>query len=92
MLLGLCDIESKVAAAREPLQADLTGGLADVELDLAELAANAREDHAARRRERGRGGRRARHDSRVALPLPGAIAPHRRPHGTTSTSIPPIWS
>ena len=27
MLLDLCDIESKVAAAREPLQADLTGGL-----------------------------------------------------------------
>src|SRR6476469_8827551 len=44
MLLGLCDIESKVAAAREPLQVDLTGGLAEVELDLAELAAKARED------------------------------------------------
>ena len=27
MLLNLCDIESKVASAREPLQADLTGGL-----------------------------------------------------------------
>ncbi|MGZ5392310.1 MAG: beta-ketoacyl synthase N-terminal-like domain-containing protein, partial [Mycobacterium sp.] len=47
MLLALCDIESKVAAAREPLQADLTGGLAEVELDLAELAAKAREDQAA---------------------------------------------
>jgi fatty acid synthase len=44
MLLDLCDIESKVAAAREPLQADLTGGLADVELDLSELAAKAREE------------------------------------------------
>nr|WP_232004911.1 type I polyketide synthase [Mycobacterium sp. ACS1612] len=44
MLLSLCDIESKVAAAREPLQVDLTGGLAEVELDLAELAAKARED------------------------------------------------
>src|SRR5262249_8524963 len=44
MLLGLCDIESKVAAAREPLQADLTGGLAEVELDLSELAAKAREE------------------------------------------------
>nr|WP_235009613.1 type I polyketide synthase [Mycobacterium sp. 3519A] len=44
MLLGLCDIESKVAAAREPLQVDLTGGLAEVELDLAELASKARED------------------------------------------------
>ncbi|BBY92820.1 type I polyketide synthase [Mycobacterium gallinarum] len=47
MLLDLCDIESKVAAAREPLQADLTGGLAEVELDLAELAANARDQQAA---------------------------------------------
>jgi fatty acid synthase, bacteria type len=44
MLLGLCDIESKVAAAREPLQADLTGGLAEVDLDLSELAARAREE------------------------------------------------
>ena len=44
MLLDLCDIESKVAAAREPLQVDLTGGLADVDLDLSELAAKAREE------------------------------------------------
>jgi fatty acid synthase len=44
MLLALCDIESKVAAAREPLHADLTGGLADVDLDMAELAAKTRED------------------------------------------------
>ena len=44
MLLDMCDIESKVAAAREPLQVDLTGGLADVELDLSELAAKAREE------------------------------------------------
>lgn len=44
MLLNLCDIESKVAAAREPLQADLTGGLAEVDLDLSELAAKAREE------------------------------------------------
>ncbi|HXO54411.1 MAG TPA: 3-oxoacyl-ACP synthase, partial [Mycobacterium sp.] len=34
MLLDLCDIESRVAAAREPLRADLTGGLADIDLDL----------------------------------------------------------
>ncbi len=44
MLLDMCDTESKVAAAREPLQVDLTGGLADVELDLSELAAKAREE------------------------------------------------
>ncbi|MCW2588353.1 MAG: 3-oxoacyl-(acyl-carrier protein) reductase, partial [Mycobacterium sp.] len=44
MLLGLCDVESKVAAAREPLQADLTGGLGEIDLDMAELAAKAREE------------------------------------------------
>ncbi len=44
MLLNLCDIESKVAAAREPLHVDLTGGLADVDLDMSELAAKAREE------------------------------------------------
>ncbi|MEO3760309.1 fatty acid synthase subunit beta domain-containing protein [Mycobacterium sp. B14F4] len=44
MLLGLCDIEAKVAGAHEPLQADFTGGLAEVDLDLGELAAKAREE------------------------------------------------
>ncbi len=44
MLLDLCGIESKVASAREPLEVDLTGGLADVELDLSELATKAREE------------------------------------------------
>ncbi|MGH3562932.1 MAG: 3-oxoacyl-ACP synthase, partial [Mycobacterium sp.] len=43
MLLGLCDAESKVAAANAPIKADLTGGLAEVELDMSELAASARE-------------------------------------------------
>ncbi|MDG4667858.1 type I polyketide synthase [Mycobacterium sp. 236(2023)] len=43
MLLALCDVETKVAAAREPVQADLTGGLAEVDLDLSDLAAKARE-------------------------------------------------
>ena len=43
MLLALCDVESKVAAAREPLQVDLTGGLGDAGIDLADLAARARE-------------------------------------------------
>jgi fatty acid synthase len=43
MLLGLCDVESKAAAAHAPLKVDLTGGLGDVELDMAELAAKARE-------------------------------------------------
>ena len=46
MLLALCDIDSKVAAAREPLQVDLTGGLGDSEIDMAALAARAREEGA----------------------------------------------
>jgi fatty acid synthase, bacteria type len=53
MLLDLCGIESKVASAHEPLQADLTGGLADVDLDLSELAAKAREENAANAAEAG---------------------------------------
>ena len=45
MLLALCDIESKAAAAANaPIKVDLTGGLGDVELDMAELAAKAREE------------------------------------------------
>jgi fatty acid synthase len=47
MLLSLCDVESKVAAASKPIEADLTGGLADAELDMAELAAKAREEMSA---------------------------------------------
>ncbi|OBB78911.1 3-oxoacyl-ACP synthase [Mycobacterium colombiense] len=43
MLLSLCDIESKVAAAGAPIKADLTGGLGEAKLDMAELAAKARE-------------------------------------------------
>ncbi|MGZ4530581.1 MAG: beta-ketoacyl synthase N-terminal-like domain-containing protein, partial [Mycobacterium sp.] len=43
MLLALCDVESKVAAAGAPIKADLTGGLAEANLDMAELAAKARE-------------------------------------------------
>ncbi|TXH21831.1 MAG: DUF1729 domain-containing protein, partial [Mycobacterium sp.] len=44
MLLNLCSIDAKVSAAREPIQVDLTGGLGDIELDMAELAAKAREE------------------------------------------------
>ncbi|HEY1440465.1 MAG TPA: beta-ketoacyl synthase N-terminal-like domain-containing protein, partial [Mycobacterium sp.] len=46
MLLGLCHVESKAAAANAPLDVDLTGGLADAKLDMAELAAKAREQAA----------------------------------------------
>ncbi|KAA1249711.1 DUF1729 domain-containing protein [Mycobacterium simiae] len=44
LLLGLCDVEAKVAAASSPIKADLTGGLAEANLDMAELAAKAREE------------------------------------------------
>ncbi|MDR3664082.1 MAG: DUF1729 domain-containing protein [Mycobacterium sp.] len=44
MLLNLCSVDAKVSAAREPIQVDLTGGLGDIELDMAELAAKAREE------------------------------------------------
>lgn len=47
LLLDLCDAESKVAAARSPIKADLTGGLAEANLDMAELAAKAREQMSA---------------------------------------------
>ncbi len=47
MLLDLCDVESKVAAAHEPIKADLTGGLGEIDIDMAELAAKAREEMAA---------------------------------------------
>ncbi|MEY8015352.1 fatty acid synthase subunit beta domain-containing protein [Mycobacterium servetii] len=46
MLLDLCDVESKVAAAHSPMKVDLTGGLGEVELDMAELAARTREQAA----------------------------------------------
>ena len=47
MLLDLCTPEARVAASAAPLKADLTGGLGDIELDMAELAARAREEMAA---------------------------------------------
>ncbi|GAB3015798.1 type I polyketide synthase [Mycobacterium bourgelatii] len=47
LLLGLCDVESKVAAAHSPIKADFTGGLAGADLDMAELAAKAREEMSA---------------------------------------------
>lgn len=47
LLLGLCDVESKVAAALSPIKADLTGGLGEAKLDMAQLAAKAREEMSA---------------------------------------------
>jgi fatty acid synthase len=44
MLLGLCTVENKVAAAASPVNVDFTGGLGEIEIDMAELAAKARKD------------------------------------------------
>ncbi len=89
LLLDLCDAESKVAAARSPIKADLTGGLAEANLDMAELAAK----RASRCRQR-------RPSTRTPRPLapsprcrrrPGVSPPHRRRNGTTSMSTRPTW-
>ncbi|HEY2449413.1 MAG TPA: beta-ketoacyl synthase N-terminal-like domain-containing protein, partial [Mycobacterium sp.] len=79
MLLALCDIESKAAAANAPLKVDLTGGLGDVELDMAELAAKAREEMSA---EAGTDDDTADEGTIAALPSP--------PRGFTPAP-PPEW-
>ena len=88
MLLALCDIESRVAASHQPLHADLTGGLADVDLDMAELAAKAREDAGAGPVSDALGSSRKRssaletepHESIAALPSPPrGVAPAPSP-------------
>ncbi|WP_205873957.1 type I polyketide synthase [Mycobacterium camsae] len=83
LLLGLCDVESKVAAASSPINADLTGGLAEAKLDMAELAAKAREDHAAKAAEDGVGEDDAAEGTISALPSP--------PRGYTPAP-PPEWA
>lgn len=80
MLLDLCDVENKVAAAREPVEADLTGGLAEVELDLSALATKAREEAAEAPSEDGSGDEEPADHTIAALPSPprpiaGAPAP-----------------
>lgn len=89
LLLDLCDAESKVAAARSPIKADLTGGLAEANLDMAELAAKAREQMSA--------AAAVDEDAEApgaiaALPSPPrGFTPHRRRNGTTSMSTRPTW-
>ena len=79
MLLDLCNIESKVAAAQEPMKADLTGGLGDIDIDMSELAAKAREEMAAEAAD----GRVEEQDGTIAaLPSP--------PRGFASAP-PPAW-
>ncbi|WP_422746107.1 fatty acid synthase subunit beta domain-containing protein [Mycobacterium sp. WMMD1722] len=83
MLLALCDVESKVAAAREPIKADLTGGLGDIELDMAALAAKAREDMAGSGTDDADGG--------VDGPAPGTIAALPSPPRGHSPVPAPEW-
>ncbi len=78
MLLNLCNIESKVAAAQEPLKADLTGGLGDIDIDMSELAAKAREEMAAESAE----------DSED---LDGTIAALPSPPRGFTSAPPPAW-
>ena len=78
MLLNLCNIESKVAAAQEPLKADLTGGLGDIDIDMSELAAKAREEMTAESAE----------DSED---LDGTIAALPSPPRGFTSAPPPAW-
>ncbi|MGO9924628.1 MAG: acyltransferase domain-containing protein, partial [Mycobacterium sp.] len=79
MLLALCDPESRLAASFEPLRADLTGGLGDAELDMAELAAKAREGLTSETRT----GTDEQSGAIAALPSP--------PRGFTAAK-PPAWN
>lgn len=81
MLLALCDIESKVAAAGAPIKADLTGGLGEADLDMAELAAKAREQSAS-----------AEDDGPDALEAEGSIAALPSPPRGFSPAPAPDWA
>jgi fatty acid synthase len=80
MLLALCSVECKVAAADEPVKADLTGGLGDVKLDMAALAARAREEMTAEAPGDGDG------DSE------GTIAALPSPPRSFTPAPPPAWA
>ena len=67
MLLDLCNDEARAAAAAAPLKVDLTGGLGDIELDMAELAARAREEMTSAAKESDAG---SKTDTIAALPSP----------------------
>ena len=79
MLLGLCTPGAKVAAAQAPLKAELTGGLAEAQLDMADLAARARE-------QIGAGSTRpaGRHAAATIAALPSPPRGHR-------SAPPPAW-
>ncbi|WP_144205802.1 type I polyketide synthase [Mycobacterium tilburgii] len=83
MLLDLCDVESKVAAASRPIKADFTGGLADVELDMAELATKAREQATAASAEA---------DDKSGPDDPGTVAALPSPPRGYTPAPPPEWA
>ncbi|MGY4711710.1 fatty acid synthase subunit beta domain-containing protein [Mycolicibacterium sp. CBM1] len=83
MLLDLCSVDAKVAAANSPLRVDLTGGLGDVQLDMAELAAKAREEMAQESSAATDSGDEPASGTIAALPSP--------PRGYTA-STPPEWA
>ena len=80
MLLDLCAADARAAAAAAPLKADLTGGLGDIELDMAELAARAREETASAATDVD--------DD----PAAGAIAALPSPPRGHRGSPPPVWA
>jgi len=85
MLLALCDVETKVAAAREPVVADLTGGLSEVDLDLSALAARAREEAAVGPDTEGNGAEdRDGTDDNLIAALPSPPRP-------ATPAPPPAW-
>ncbi|OBA63213.1 3-oxoacyl-ACP synthase [Mycobacterium sp. 1100029.7] len=83
MLLDLCDVESKVAAAAAPIKADLTGGLGDIELDMAELAAKAREQATAASEDA---------DDESGQGNPGTVAALPSPPRGYTPAPPPEWA
>jgi fatty acid synthase len=85
MLLGLCNIESKAAAATAPIKVDFTGGLGEAELDMAELAAKAREEHAAKAAAGGAGDETEGRGDR------GTVAALPSPPRGFSPAPPPAW-
>ncbi|WP_167099792.1 type I polyketide synthase [Mycobacterium sp. DL592] len=80
MLLDLCSVDAKVAAANSPLKVDLTGGLGDVQLDMAELAAKAREEMSAEAAEAD------------DEPAAGTIAALPSPPRGLKATTPPQWA
>ncbi|BBX72691.1 type I polyketide synthase [Mycobacterium shinjukuense] len=86
MLLDLCDVESKVAAASSPIRADLTGGLADARLDMAELAAKARREMSAE----AAASQQAEEEA-SAEGTPGIIAALPSPPRGCTPAPPPEW-